>query len=306
VHPDGDKYLRDTERAPVIEIAADVLLLALNRMAAIALLALQWDKSGRHDLALALTGALLHSGWSSDDASMFVETVAIAAQDEEFADRARAAEDTARDFAAGKPITGWPTLAKHVDEAVIERVREWLDVRDFPELTGAEKALTEEPALIIIRTSTVKPRKLEPVWPGVLWCGKPTLLVGDPGKGKSLVTLDIAARVSTGAPWPCSESRRKPANVLLISAEDDIEDTIVPRLDAAGADRSRIHIVAGVRGKDGRVDWLSLDRHWRQLEAGMREIRPQLLVIVLCPPIWAVRTRTTKAMSAKCWPAWRS
>ena len=296
-HPDGDSYLRDaTERAPAGEIAADVLLLALNRIAAVALLALHWRESSRHDLALALAGALLHSAWTADDTSLFVETVALAAQDEEFADRARAAQDTARDFAANKPVTGWPTLAKHLDKGAIERVREWLDIRDFPELVRPERLVRTgrklpdgSRDLVMVQTSTVNPRKLEPVWPGVLWRGKPTLLVGDPGIGKSMATLDIAARVSTGAPWPCSDQRREAGNVMLISAEDDLEDTIIPRLDAAGADRERIHFVTGVRGEDGRIDWLSLDRHWQQLADGVREIQPQLLVI---DPLSAYMGRT--------------
>jgi len=40
------------------------------------------------------------------------------------------------------------------------------------------------------------------LWPGRIPIGKVTLLVGDPGVGKSLVALDIAARVTRGAPWP--------------------------------------------------------------------------------------------------------
>jgi hypothetical protein len=40
------------------------------------------------------------------------------------------------------------------------------------------------------------------LWPGRIALGRVTLLVGDPGVGKSLVALDIAARVSTGRPWP--------------------------------------------------------------------------------------------------------
>src|SRR3990172_1755202 len=44
------------------------------------------------------------------------------------------------------------------------------------------------------------------LWPGRIPIGRVTLLVGDPGLGKSLVTLDIAARVSRGAAWPDEEA----------------------------------------------------------------------------------------------------
>jgi hypothetical protein len=79
------------------------------------------------------------------------------------------------------------------------------------------------------------------LWPGRIPLGKVTLLVGDPGVGKSLLALDVAARLSSGQPWPdVSQPARLPTNVLLLSAEDDLADTIRPRLEAMGADCSRI------------------------------------------------------------------
>src|SRR5205814_1078857 len=61
----------------------------------------------------------------------------------------------------------------------------------------------------------------------------------DPGLGKSFMTLDLAARVSTGSPWPDGTECERGA-AIIISAEDDIADTIRPRLDRARADVSRI------------------------------------------------------------------
>jgi len=117
------------------------------------------------------------------------------------------------------------------------------------------------------------------LWPGRIPIGKVTLLVGDPGVGKSLVALDIAARVTRGAPWPdaseCGVANGEggmnaaaapdsdvpippspfllppsPASVLLLSAEDDLADTVRPRLEAAGADCSRIVALPGAAGSD--------------------------------------------------------
>jgi hypothetical protein len=104
------------------------------------------------------------------------------------------------------------------------------------------------------------------LWPGRIPLGKITLLLGDPGVGKSLLALDVAARVATGPTWPdaieCGMSNGEcgindstlppspspsphslfatPHSVLLLSAEDDLADTIRPRLEAGGADCSRI------------------------------------------------------------------
>lgn len=100
------------------------------------------------------------------------------------------------------------------------------------------------------------------LWPGRIPLGKLTLLAGDPGNGKSLLALDIAARVTRGADWPDAEliesraansrpslwelGSKLPGSVLILSAEDDLGDTIRPRLDAAGADLSRVFILPSV------------------------------------------------------------
>ncbi len=86
------------------------------------------------------------------------------------------------------------------------------------------------------------PQRVEWLWPARIPLGKLTIIDGDPGLGKSVLTLELAARVSRGMAMPDSEpgEDREPAGVVVLSAEDGIEDTIVPRLDAAGADRSRI------------------------------------------------------------------
>lgn len=57
---------------------------------------------------------------------------------------------------------------------------------------------------------------------------------GDPDLGKSLITLDLAARVTTGQPMP-DGSPGITGNVILIAPEDDAADTIKPRILAAGS-----------------------------------------------------------------------
>jgi hypothetical protein len=95
--------------------------------------------------------------------------------------------------------------------------------------------------------STFKMAGITWLWPNRFALGKLGLIAGLPDRGKGLICADMAARVSNGDLWPCDEGRALLGNVLLLSAEDDIEDTIVPRLTAAGADLKRIHIVRMVR-----------------------------------------------------------
>ncbi len=90
------------------------------------------------------------------------------------------------------------------------------------------------------------------LWPKRIPLGKVTVFEGHPDVGKSTVSIDIAARVSKGMPMP-DGSRPEltgPAAVILVSAEDAAADTIRPRLDAAGADVSRVHLLTDIEDID--------------------------------------------------------
>src|SRR6476469_6986026 len=96
--------------------------------------------------------------------------------------------------------------------------------------------------LIMQCAADIQPEPIEWVWPGRVAIGKQTLVAGEAGLGKSQVAIAMAAAVTRGAAWPCDEGRAPVGNVIFFSAEDGAEDTIVPRLMAAGADLNRVHI----------------------------------------------------------------
>ena len=133
----------------------------------------------------------------------------------------------------------------------------------------------------------VQPEPVRWLWPGRIALGKLSLVAGEPGLGKSYLTLDMAARVSRGAGWPCSGGHHEPGGVVLLSAEDDIKDTIVPRLIAASADRRRIQAMRALyqpmpglgTGVEKPVPF-SLLEHLPQLEDLIRRASPCRLVIV--------------------------
>ena len=92
--------------------------------------------------------------------------------------------------------------------------------------------------------------KAEPVnwlWQDRIALGKITLIAGDPGLGKSLITSMLASVVSKGYGWPLDNSTSPIGDVILLSAEDDPADTIRPRLDAARADCNHIHIIEAIK-----------------------------------------------------------
>src|SRR5438067_4580431 len=80
------------------------------------------------------------------------------------------------------------------------------------------------------------------LWPDRLPLGKLVILDGDPDLGKSMIALDLCARLSTGRPFPDGRPGPGPANALVLSAEDNAADTIVPRLARLGADAERVFV----------------------------------------------------------------
>lgn len=79
------------------------------------------------------------------------------------------------------------------------------------------------------------------LWKPYLPLGKVVIVAGAPGNGKSQLTALMAAFASRG--WFYPTDVPEPSRVLLLSAEDDPADTIVPRLIAVDADRSRVDYI---------------------------------------------------------------
>jgi archaellum biogenesis ATPase FlaH len=107
-----------------------------------------------------------------------------------------------------------------------------------------------EPRLMSL--SEVGMEELHWLWPGRIPLSKLTIIVGDPGLGKSVLSVALASTVSTGANWPDGSPGGPPAEVIMMSAEDDLSDTIAPRLAAAGADFSRVHMLLGMSVLDAK------------------------------------------------------
>ncbi len=104
------------------------------------------------------------------------------------------------------------------------------------------------PLPVTVRLADVTPEPLQWLWPDRIPLSKVSLLIGEPAVGKSLLALDIAARVSAGTPWPDRPSDTNPAaGVLLLASADNLADTVLPRLAAAGANLDRITAVTSLR-----------------------------------------------------------
>ncbi len=108
------------------------------------------------------------------------------------------------------------------------------------------------------------------LWFPYIPLGKLTLVQGDPGLGKTFVTLSIAANITTGRPLP-GNGQTEPGNVIYQTAEDGIGDTIKPRLRKAVADCRRVFVI------DESEKGLSLSDE--RIETTLIQLRPKLLIV---------------------------
>jgi putative DNA primase/helicase len=140
--------------------------------------------------------------------------------------------------------------------------------------------LPEQSRLVVKCAANIKPEKIDWLWEQRLPLGKCVLVAGEGGLGKSMVLAWIAATVSRGKGWPCGEGQSQRGSVIILSAEDDAADTIVPRLIAADADCSKVHILEAVRKDDEGHRSFNLQLDLPELEKTIEQLDDVLLVII--------------------------
>jgi len=142
--------------------------------------------------------------------------------------------------------------------------------------------LAEKSGVRAVCSADIVAEEVRWLWPGRIPLGKLTLIAGDPGLGKSFCTIDLAARVSSGAGWPDNpDARQQPGGCILFSAEDDPADTIIPRLIAAGADRSRVFVAQSVIEKNGERS-VNLERDMNTIRKAIGQV-PDCRMVVIDP-----------------------
>ena len=131
--------------------------------------------------------------------------------------------------------------------------------------------------------------------PGRIALGKVNMIAGDPGLGKSFMTLELAARVSRG------EVGSVIGQAVILSAEDDPRDTLAPRLSAMCANLRRVHCIEGIRHAWGEhVDLISLDEDMDRLISALEQIaRYGPIELIVVDPISAYMGRADSHNNAE-------
>lgn len=118
----------------------------------------------------------------------------------------------------------------------------------------------------LIQGNSVKLEKIEWIWDGWFPRGKLVILAGHAGTGKTTIMLSIAAILSVGSTLP-DGAKAEAGSVVIWSGEDDIADTLAPRLIAMGANMSNIFFVngKGSRPFDPSIDMPDLSKKMESL-----------------------------------------
>jgi putative DNA primase/helicase len=279
-HADTGELIEWSEAGEPASIKYEELQRAVALVAVGALLARHWRKGARDFLCAATVGVLLRAGWDDDDIEAMLIAIAEAADDEKIDGRKEKIARLREQLHVEGAVPGYPKLAELTSDKVAQAIGKWLRVKD-------EKKKQQEPVdshLHIDCAASIVTRPVVWLVPNTFALGKTSMMAGDPGVAKSTITIDLIASV-TGVPrfpWEgCMQGK-----VLILSAEDDPEDTIVPRLKAAGADLTKVHIIRTVFsiGEDDRPHrrQFNLGKDLELLEAAVVQF-PGIVLIVIDP-----------------------
>lgn len=191
----------------------------------------------------------------------------------------------------------WPGFAANKDNALsVGSMLHWASVdqgkdiatvcKDLGISNGKPKGHRDDDAgpcyPIYCSMAEIEAKPIHWLWQDRFPAGMLSLLVGLEGTGKTFLALEMAARISRGDRWPDSTDdtgRPTAGNTILLVSEDHLEYTIKPRLDAMGADHSRIFPMRGIETPRG-TDFFDITRYGQQLETMITEIGGASLIVV--------------------------
>lgn len=174
-------------------------------------------------------------------------------------------------FDSTKPI-GFGTLVYHARQAGY--------LGELPSNSKLKPKPFESGRLKTVCAADIEPEHVEWLVDQSFPLGMLAVIGGQPGLGKSQISINLAAGVTTGKGLPGTGGFSNLGSVIILANEDDAARTIRPRLDAAGADISKVHIVEGVAREGAEVDMFQLDSDIADLRDRALEIGDVRLIII--------------------------
>ncbi len=174
--------------------------------------------------------------------------------------------------------SAWKVLTIHANGGSLETARHVLEA-------ALREPKQREATLAITRMSEVETRSIDFLWRHRIARAALSIIGGDPDLGKSTITFDLIARVTRGSDWPDGAiNTNGPGSAVLLSMENVPEQVVKPRLEAAGADLDRVHLITGVvmptKRDAGFVRPLSLTDDLRSLDATLKRLKDVQLVVI--------------------------
>jgi hypothetical protein len=176
-------------------------------------------------------------------------------------------------------------------------------LQDRPKANGKAAPTTDgatqpsgERSMVSVRADSLKPESISWAWKNRFAFGKLAMIAGDPGLGKSTVLIEIAALHSKGGEFPCGEGNAIQCEVAILTAEDGLRDTLVPRLIAAEANMSNIHFLTGTKADDTTSDETAMFDISRDVPALRKFLKANEAVkVLIIDPLTAYLGSGTKA-----------
>jgi hypothetical protein len=193
------------------------------------------ESRGKKDFALLWAGEWERAGFPSMSEGVFALCQLLNEKYDN--DRTRVDEEFRKsEMYSGHWIDKWERLGPETIEKSRKPPEAFVGGKPI-----SKASISPPPKWSVEQFSTIEREEIDWLFEGYAARGKITGLSGEPDAGKSLVSLDWAARYTTGRGWPeGTPAKQPPGKVLIFATEDDAADTILPRFLSAGGDPEKL------------------------------------------------------------------
>jgi len=181
-------------------------------------------------------------------------------------------KDVSDYFAAGGTVDGFNKLVLDAMDAIPAG---WSDA-------AAGSVTDDGPSGIVtpislLSCANIQTADIDWLWPNRIPLGMFSLIVGDPGIGKSFLSTYLASVITTGRDW-ADGSKSQDGSVFLFADEDDFSRVVVPRLVTNGADIRRVFCLNTLIGENTLFDVGDIT-HLARLEQAIEQVGDCRLIL---------------------------